>query len=308
MPAAYHVPVLGKEVLETLLTDRNGVYVDGTLGGGGHAKLFLEAVSKNAKYIAIDRDQQAIDYARKRFTNIQNIFFYKGTFNHFDSAIKDAGFEVVDGLLLDLGVSSHQIDDEDRGFGFRPGIKLDMRMDQTEQRTAADILNNYGEEALVKIFKEYGEERYSKNIAGKILRERQKKPILISDQLLEVIKRSVPGKFLIKSYARIFQAIRIELNNELAILSETLGKTIKYVKSGGRVGVISYHSGEDRIVKNFFRLQQDPCICPKDLPYCVCGRKPTFKRMRPDLYLPGEIEIEQNPRARSAKYRVGERI
>ena len=307
-PDGYHVPVLYKEVIESLMINPDGIYYDGTLGGGGHAELFLRALSNKAIYIGVDRDPEAIDFAKKHLNKYNNLIFYNGTFNMFETALKIARVERLDGILLDLGVSTHQINEDLRGFAFRSGVPLDMRMNTSDTLTAADILNTYEEEKLVKIFKEYGEERFSKNIARRIIRVREEVAITNSNQLLEIINQSVSRKFLIKSYARIFQALRIEVNNELDILKDALEKSITYLKQGGRLGVIAYHSGEDRIVKEFIKKQENPCVCSKDLPYCVCGNKPQLRRIKPYPITPSPEEIAENPRARSAKFRVGERI
>ncbi|MEJ2543026.1 MAG: 16S rRNA (cytosine(1402)-N(4))-methyltransferase RsmH [Calditrichaceae bacterium] len=307
-PDAYHVPVLYKEVVESLMINPDGIYYDGTLGGGGHAELFLRALSNKAIYIGVDRDPEAIEFAGKRLTNYNNLIVYNGTFNMIESAMKSAGVEKLDAMLLDLGVSTYQIDEDTRGFTFRPGVSLDMRMNNSDPITAADILNTYDEERLVEIFKKYGEERFAKNIARRIVKMREDTEITTSDQLLEMINKSVPGKFLVKSYARVFQALRIEVNNELDILKDALEQSLIYLKKGGRLGVIAYHSGEDRIVKDFIKKQENPCECPKDLPYCVCGKKPQMRRIKPYPITPTKKEIEENPRARSAKFRVGERI
>ncbi len=291
-----------------MMINPDGIYYDGTLGGGGHAELFLHALSKKAVYIGIDRDPEAIDFAGKRLAKYNNLIIYNGTFNMFEAALKSAQVDKLDGIFLDLSVSGHQIDKDSRGFTFRPGVPLDMRMNTLDTKTAADILNTYKENMLVKIFKEYGEERFSKNIARQIIEVREEIAIRTSNQLLEIINQSVPGKFLIKSYARIFQALRIEVNNELNILKDALQKSLIYLKQGGRLGVIAYHSGEDRIVKEFIKKQENPCVCSKELPYCVCGNKPQLRRIKPYPISPSAEEIAENPRARSAKFRVGERI
>jgi len=308
MPEAYHIPVLGAQVLSTLLIDTHGTYLDGTLGGGGHAELFLTRLEKDAVYIGIDRDREAIAYCRQRLSRFRNIVYHQGTFNEFETALRIAGVRFLDGLFLDLGVSGHQIDDGNRGFAYRPGLILDMRMNQNDTQTVRDILNGYAEAELGRVFKQYGEERYARNIARRIVKERQNHVITRSDDLLDIIKRSVPGGSVIKSYARIFQALRIELNNELNILQETLTRIVPYLKAGGRIGIISYHSGEDRIVKSFFREQEYPCTCPPEIPYCSCGKNPVLRRLKPHLIIPDEEEVRQNPRSRSAKYRVGEKI
>lgn len=308
MPEAYHIPVLGAQVLSTLLVDPHGTYLDGTLGGGGHAQLFLNKLKKDAVYIGMDRDPEAIAHCRQRLSRFKNIVYHQGTFDEFETALRIAGIRVLDSLFLDLGVSGHQIDNGNRGFAYRPGLILDMRMNQNDSQTVRDILNGYDESELVRVFKQYGEERYARNIARRIVKERQNHVLNRSDDLLDIINRSVPGKAVIKSYARIFQALRIELNSELNILQKTLTRSVAYLKPGGRIGIISYHSGEDRIVKSFFREQEHPCTCPPDIPYCSCGKKPVMRRLKPHLIVPDDEEVRQNPRSRSAKYRVGEKI
>lgn len=309
MPEAYHIPVLASQVLSTLLIDKHGAYLDGTLGGGGHAELFLDQLSPEALYIGMDRDPESIAYCRRRLSRFKNIVYHQGTFDEFEIPLRMFGVQFLDAIFLDLGVSGHQIDDSNRGFAFRPGLMLDMRMNQNDPKTVRDILNGYEESDLLRVFQQYGEERYAKKIARQIVKERQKRVLNRSDDLLEIINKSVPpGKPVIKSYARIFQALRIELNDELNILQKTLIRSVSYLKPGGRIGIISYHSGEDRIVKSFFREQENPCTCPPDIPYCACGKKPLMRRLKPHLIVPDDEEVQQNPRSRSAKYRVGEKI
>ncbi len=305
----YHNPVLADKVREMLLVRPDGVYLDGTLGGGGHAWNLLRHLSSEAIYIGIDRDTQAIEFARKRLAAFPNVRFYHGVFADMDLALRESGIEKADGILLDLGISSHQVDDERRGFTFRPGVALDMRMNPGENvLTAADILNTYDYGELFRVFREYGEERHTGCIARRVIRQREEKPFTVSDDLVRIIDRCVPRKHAKKSYARIFQALRIEVNGELEQLKTALEKAVQLLRSGGRLVVISYHSLEDRIVKNFLRKQENPCECPPELPVCQCGKLPTMKRVRPFLVVPDEKEIQSNPRARSAKMRVGERL
>lgn len=306
--AAYHVPVMAQEICDGLLTNANGNYLDGTLGGGGHAEFLLEKLNPTACYIAIDRDPEALDFAARRLKCFTNVFYYQGIFSEMEAAMRVAGVEQLDGILLDLGVSSHQIDSDSRGFAFRPGVLLDMRMDTNDVLTAIDVLNTYTISELTFVFKEYGEERFAGRIAREVIKRRGREEIVISNQLMDIIRRCVPGRFLTKSYARIFQALRIEVNRELVILKEALKNAIPLLKPGGRIAVISYHSLEDRIVKNFIRKQENPCVCPPELPYCVCGKKPRLKKIKPAFITAGAEEIKQNPRARSAKLRIGEKI
>ncbi len=308
MSSIYHVPVLGNEICEALIDKKSGIYYDGTLGGGGHAELILNRINDDAVYIGVDQDQDAINFAGKRLAKFGNVVFYNGRFDEFDSALNAAGVEKVDAILLDLGVSSYQIDEDQRGFSFRKGLKLDMRMDIKNSVTAETILATYSEEDLSRVFFKYGEERFSRRIARLIVGERQTKPINNTDKLINIINRCVPGKLKVKSHARIFQALRIEVNQELSVLENALNKSVQYINKGGRIAVISYHSLEDRIVKNFLREQENPCVCPPEIPYCVCGRKPQMKRVKPALIVPGDKESGENPRARSAKLRIGEKL
>jgi 16S rRNA (cytosine1402-N4)-methyltransferase len=299
---------MGHEVITNLLRSRDGVYVDGTLGGGGHAKLFLQQLSSSSVYIGIDRDQEALDYASQILSGYSNVSYYKGLFSEIGAALNRMGMSNADAILLDLGVSSNQIDKSERGFAFRPGLQLDMRMNREDNMTAAIILSEYSEEQLTTIFFEYGEERFSRRIARNIVRSREKNPITRSEHLLQIIDRSVTRNFRIKSYARIFQALRIEVNRELVLLKQALEQALVHLNPGGRMGIISYHSLEDRMVKQFFAAQENPCVCPPGLPECVCGRKPAIKRIKPYFMTAGEEEVRENPRARSAKFRVGEKI
>ena len=308
MDERYHVPVLANEIVSYWITDPQGVYLDGTLGGGGHAEQVLQKLKPGARYIGIDRDAEAIAFARRRLAAFSNITFYRGTFTQIEEAMQQADVDALDGILLDLGVSSRQIDDDSRGFAFRPGVRLDMRMDTDETLTAVEILNSYEEEELRRIFREYGEERLAGRIARRIVSERQKHPIERSEQLMRIIDGCVDARFATKSYARVFQALRIVVNRELEQLKTVLQNSLSLLKKGGRLAVISYHSLEDREVKNFFRYNEDPCTCPPELPYCVCGKEPLIKRIKPFLIRPGEEEIKRNPRARSAKLRIGEKI
>ncbi len=306
--AAYHVPVMAQEISDRLLTNTSGNYLDGTLGGGGHAEFLLEKLNPSACYIAIDRDGEALAFAAQRLKRFSNVVYYQGLFSEMDAALNKARVEKLDGILLDLGVSSHQIDSDGRGFAFRPGLVLDMRMNAEDPLTAVDVLNTYTIEELTYIFRQYGEERFSGRIAREVVKRRRETEIIKSNQLMDIIQRCVPGKFLTKSYARIFQALRIEVNRELSVLKDALENSLHYLKPGGRIAVLSYHSLEDRIVKNFIRRQENPCTCPPEIPYCVCGKKPRLKKTKPALITAGAEEIKQNPRARSAKLRVGEKI
>jgi 16S rRNA (cytosine1402-N4)-methyltransferase len=304
----YHQPVLAKTILNAIWRNDSGTYLDGTLGGGGHAELFLEKLSDKGKYIGIDRDKDALKFASQRLSRFSNFYPFYGVFDQLPEALENAGQKFADAILLDLGVSSYQIDTDKRGFGFRDGLFLDMRMDSSQPISAVDILNGYTQDELTKIFKEYGEERYSYYIAKKIVKERKSAKIVESARLLKIIESSVPGKFKIKSFAKIFQALRIEVNNELEILKTALKKSVDALNIGGKLAVISYHSLEDKIVKQFIAGQENPCICPRELPQCICGKQPKLKRNKPYLITADEEEVKRNNRARSAKLRIGERV
>ncbi len=308
MESTYHVPVMGQEVADNLIHKSDGIFLDGTLGGGGHAKIILNRLSKQARYLGVDRDAEAIEVSQERLADYSNFTAFKATFEEIDEVLERAGVRKLDGVLLDLGVSSWQIDSDERGFSFRKGLSLDMRMDAEQELTAEWIINNYSKEKLKSIFKEYGEERFSGKIAYKIVKRRDEKKIERTNELLDVIDRCVNPRFATKSYARIFQALRIEVNNELSILKNTLNESIKYLSNKGRLAIITYHSLEDRIVKNFMRDAENPCDCPPEFPVCVCGKKQLLKRLKPHFVLPSQEETDSNPRSRSAKLRVAVRV
>ncbi|MBD3226145.1 MAG: 16S rRNA (cytosine(1402)-N(4))-methyltransferase RsmH [Caldithrix sp.] len=305
---AYHIPVLVKEVPEKLITDTSGVYLDGTVGGGGHAAAILPHLASGSLYIAVDRDGDAIKRAKKTLASFSNIIFYQSVFSDVDTVLHEANIHGLNGVLLDLGVSSYQIDTAKRGFSFRDDAPLDMRMNSKQALTAADILNNYPVEKLNTIFRTYGEERYAAAIAAAIGKKRQVENIRTAFQLTKIIRACVPGKLINKSFARIFQALRIEVNEEMKILQDGLEHLFSYLNSGGRLVVISYHSLEDRLVKQFVQKKENPCVCPPQLPYCACGKQQEIKRIKPYPVKPAHEEIEENPRARSARMRVGEKL
>jgi 16S rRNA (cytosine1402-N4)-methyltransferase len=305
---SYHLPVLLSEVSKFLITNPEGIYLDGTLGGGGHAEHILTTLSKNGQYIGIDQDREAVQYSKKRLSRFTNVIYHQGNFVDLDVLLRKLKIKSIDGILLDLGISSYQIDTDERGFSYMKDTDLDMRMDRDGSSTAADLLNDLDEKELSTLFYTYGEERRAKQIAREIVLYRKKQKIQRSDQLRNIIDRVVFTRFKIKSYARIFQALRIAVNRELDVLEETLEKVIPFLHVGGRCLVISYHSLEDRIVKNVFRKKANPCICPPEFPQCVCGRKPELKIVTPKAIKASEQEIKENPRARSAVLRVGEKI
>jgi 16S rRNA (cytosine1402-N4)-methyltransferase len=282
--------------------------LDGTLGGGGHAEEILNKLNKNARYIGIDQDREAIQHTKKRLNRFNNVIYHQGNFADLDLVLDQLEIKMIDGILLDLGVSSYQIDTDDRGFSYMKDTDLDMRMDRGGAQTARDLLNSLEEKELSNIFFTYGEERKARQIARALVKYRKEQEITQSDQLRNIIDRVVHPRFKIKSYARIFQALRIAVNRELDALEEALEKTIPVLRLGGRCLVISYHSLEDRIVKNFFRKKANPCTCPPEFPKCVCGLEPEMKILTLKALKASEQEINQNPRARSAVMRVGEKI
>jgi len=308
MEEPFHVPVLVKEVAEHLITTHDGVYVDGTVGGGGHAEYILSKLGKNAKYIAIDQDLDALQYAQCRLRKYHNIYFHNTNFSAIDSILKQYHITEIDGLFLDLGVSSHQVNTTKRGFSYMQDTVLDMRMNTDMHYNARDLLNQSSEQELSQIFYQFSEEKKSRKIARQIVKTRIREPIVTTMQLRAIIDRVVQPKYAIKSYARIFQALRIAINRELENLKMVLIHSTKYLNKGGRLVVISYHSLEDRTVKTFLKEKSNPCKCPPELPECSCGLKPEFKILTKKPVKPAPEEIYNNPRSRSALLRVGERL
>lgn len=308
MNIPYHVPALCEEVFSFLITSQNGIYVDGTLGGGGHAEYLLTRLDKESLYVAIDQDSDAINYAKNRLSKFTNISYHYCNFFELDKVLDKLKLKKVNGLLLDLGVSSFQIDNHNRGFSYMQDAELDMRMDKEATVTAADILNSTDETKLIDIIRNYGEERQARRIAKQIIIEREKKPLYRTSQLKEIIQKVVPTRFEIKTYARVFQALRIMVNCELDNLQAVLDNGIKYLAEGGRLVVISYHSLEDRIVKRFLKTKEHPCTCPPEFPQCMCNKIPEIKILTRKVIKPKTAEIESNPRVRSARLRAGVKI
>jgi 16S rRNA (cytosine1402-N4)-methyltransferase len=304
----YHIPVLLKEATSYLITNHEGVYIDGTVGGGGHAEHILTKYKKLKRYVAIDQDQQSISYAAKRLHSFRQVSFHCANFSQIDRVLAELKLESVDGILLDLGVAGYQVDTPQRGFSYMQSCLLDMRMNREQMITAAEIVNNWPEQDLAKIFYEYGEEKKSRPIARQIMRQRMDEQIMDSTQLKKIIDRVIGRAYAIKSYARIFQALRIAVNHELEHLKLFLDTAPHLLNSGGRLVIISYHSLEDRIVKNFLKAQTHPCLCPPEFPECICGKKPTFKIITKKPVRAGQDEIAANPRARSALMRSGEKL
>jgi 16S rRNA (cytosine1402-N4)-methyltransferase len=304
-----HQPVLLQETIEYLLTDPNGVYVDCTLGGGGHLSHLLQFTGNNVHIIAIDRDKEALEASREKL-NFPKITFIHADFRNLSRILNGLNISKVNGIMLDLGVSSMQLDMASRGFSYHKDAELDMRMDQEQELDASEIVNNYSEEEIARILFDYGEERYARNIARAIVKYRQEKVISSTLELVDIIKSSVPARYKRGKHParRTFQALRIAVNSELEAVQEVLPQATQYLVTGGRICVITFHSLEDRIVKKFMQEQARDCICPPDFPVCICGHKARLKILTRKPVLPGENECNQNPRARSAKLRVAERI
>ena len=306
-----HISVLLNEVLEGLNIKPDGIYVDGTLGGAGHSFEIAKRLDAGGRLIGIDRDDNAIAAATKRLEPYKD----RGTIvrdNYLNTLdiLDTLGIKAIDGMLLDLGVSSHQFDEGERGFSYREDAPLDMRMDRRDELTAFEVVNGYSEQELFRIIRDYGEDSFAKNIAKHIVRARSEKPIETTFELADVIKAAIPARVREgKGHPakKTFQAIRIEVNSELDILKDSINGLIDVLKPGGRLCIISFHSLEDKIVKNAFRTAEDPCICPKDFPVCVCGRKSKGKVITRKAVTAGVEELEMNNRAHSAKLRVFEK-
>ena len=305
-----HIPVLLNEVIEGLNIDPEGIYVDGTLGGAGHSYEIAKRL-KGGRLIGIDRDEDAIAAASERLEPFSDrVTIVRGNYGDMADILGDIGISEVDGILLDLGVSSHQLDEAERGFSYREDAPLDMRMDRRDELTAYDVVNTYTEAELTRILKDYGEERFAGSIARHIVRARAERPVSTTFELSDIIKASIPAKYRDKKghpAKRSFQAIRIEVNHELDILRDSLNGMIDILKPGGRLCVISFHSLEDRIVKQAMRTAEDPCICPKDFPVCVCGRKPKGRCVSKKAITAADNELDTNNRAHSAKLRIFEK-
>jgi 16S rRNA (cytosine1402-N4)-methyltransferase len=306
-----HVSVLLNECIEALDIKENGIYVDCTLGGAGHSSQIAAHLSKEGMLIGIDQDKDALSAAKKRLENFENVKYVHNNFYNIDSILAELNVEKVDGILADLGVSSYQLDEASRGFSYMQDAPLDMRMNRDNDFSAYEIVNNYTEDELYKIIKDYGEERFAKRIANFIVNRRSEKPIETTFELVDIIKAAIPAKMRRDGphpAKRTFQAIRIEVNSELKILNKTIEDGVNRLNKGGRMAIITFHSLEDRIVKLKFRELENPCTCPKEFPICVCGKKPLVKVISKKGIAPTEKEIEENPRSRSAKLRIIEKL
>ena len=306
-----HVSVLLNECIENLNIKPDGIYVDGTMGGAGHSLEIVKKLSPKGMLIGIDRDEEALAVAKERLKDFSNVKYVHDNHDNIDEIIKNLNLKGVDGILFDLGVSSYQIDEKTRGFTYMNDGPLDMRMDKSQELTAEYIVNNYKEQELARIIFEYGEEKFSRKIAKNICEYRSNKKIETTSELVKIIEKSIPGKFREKNShpaKRTFQAIRIEVNNEIEPLYNTIKNSITALNSKGRLCVITFHSLEDRMVKKAYVDAEGKCTCPKDLPYCVCGNVSLGKIITKKPILPTEKEMQENSRSRSAKLRVFEKI
>ena len=306
-----HISVMLKESVDALNIRKNGIYVDGTLGGGGHSYEILSRDS-TIRLIGIDRDIEAVGSAKKRLEVFgDRVDIANDNFSNVLNILNDRNIDAIDGAVLDLGVSSYQLDNAERGFSYMHDAPLDMRMNRNDEKTALDVVNKYTADELARVFYEYGEEKWSKRIAEFIVRERERKAVSTTFELVDIIKSAIPAKARQEGghpAKRVFQAIRIEVNGELKILEQALRDFVSVLKSGGRFSVITFHSLEDRIVKQTFADLASGCVCPKDFPVCVCGRKPTVKIISRKPVLPGAAELDENPRSKSAKLRIIEKL
>lgn len=306
----HHKSVLLEEVIQGLAIRPDGIYVDGTLGGAGHGSAVCSHLGEEGRFVGIDQDEDAIAVSTERLAKYgDRVSIVRSNYSDMVNVLKELDIEKVDGITLDLGVSSFQLDTPERGFSYRYDAPLDMRMDKRQELSAYQVVNTYSEMELFHIIRDYGEDRFAKNIAKNIVREREKEPIAATGRLSEIISYSIPMKIRKQGghpAKRTFQALRIEVNHELDVLERNLQDMIELLNPGGRLCVITFHSLEDRIVKRAFRRAENPCTCPPDFPVCVCGKKPWGKQTPRKPILPSEEEMEQNPRAKSAKLRIFE--
>ena len=304
-----HIPVLLEECIKGLNIKKDGIYVDGTLGGAGHTSKILELLSQEGLLIGIDRDEEALNAAQKRLSQYNNVAYVHSNHDEIKNILSDLKIPKVDGILLDLGVSSYQLDEEKRGFSYISDAPLDMRMDKSEKLTAEYIVNNYSEESIANIIYEYGEEKFSRSIAKNICEYRKNKKIETTKELVEIIEKSIPNSAKKNGHPakRTFQALRIEVNNEIKPLIRTIEDCIDVLKPKGRLCVITFHSLEDRAVKEAYLSAQGKCTCPGDLPYCVCGYKSHGRIITKKPIIPTEEEMTENSRSKSAKLRIFEK-
>lgn len=307
-----HKSVLLEECIEGLNIKPGGIYIDGTLGGAGHSYEICKKLDSNGLLIGIDQDENAIEASSKKLLEFQDrVKIHRANFSEFQTVLNEENIDKVDGILLDLGVSSHQLDTAERGFSYMKDAPLDMRMDTRQINTAADIVNNYSETELIKVIRTYGEEKWASRIVRNIVARREETPITTTFELVDVIRSSIPNRAMQKGghpAKRTFQAIRIELNQELNVLKNTLNDMIDRLNEGGRLCIITFHSLEDRIVKRAFKDNQDPCTCPPDFPVCVCNKKSKGKVITRKPIIATEEEQTSNSRSKSAKLRIFEKV
>ena len=306
-----HVSVLLNETIEGLNIKPDGIYADGTLGGAGHSYQIASKLNGLGRLIGFDQDEDAITAPTERLKEFKNVTIVRSNYRNMKEELNNRGIEKVDGILLDLGVSSYQLDTVSRGFSYKEEAPLDMRMDNRNEVTARDIVNNYSQGDLFRIIRDYGEDKFAANIAKHIVMNREIKPIETTTELAEIVKAAIPMKFRKQGghpAKQTFQAIRIELNSELSVLKESLMDMIDLLNPNGRICIITFHSLEDRIVKNIFKEAEDPCTCPKNFPTCVCGKKSKGKVITRKPILPSEEELKLNLRSKSAKLRIFEKI
>lgn len=302
-----HIPVLATDTIKNLNIKKGGVYVDLTLGKGGHSKMILENLSDKGRLIAIDQDKEAIEAAKENLKDFSNVTFINSNFEKFEEVLANLGLDLIDGALMDIGVSSYQIDNAERGFSYMKDGPLDMRMNQDNELTAEIVVNEYSQDELERIFFEYGEERFSKSVARNIIKQRSEGRIDSTIKLRDIIRKSIKSNET-HPEKRVFQALRIEVNRELEVLENTIETVVDHLKVGGRIAIISFHSLEDRIVKNKFKDLATACICPPELPVCVCNHKAKIKVITRKPITATMKELKMNSRSKPAKLRVGERI
>ena len=307
-----HKSVLLFETIDNLNIKADGIYVDGTLGGGGHSFQILKRLGDGGRLIGIDQDEDALKAAGERLAIFEDkVTTVRSNYCHMKQVLKELGIEKVSGIVLDLGVSSYQLDEPERGFTYREDVPLDMRMDRRNPKTAKNIVNEYSEMELFRIIRDFGEDKFAKNIAKHIVAAREKKEIETTGELIEIIKAAIPAKVRATGghpAKKTFQAIRIELNAELEVLQNSLDDMIDLLEDGGRICIITFHSLEDRIVKTIYKTNENPCTCPSHFPVCVCGKQPKGKVITRKPIVPSEEELEYNSRAKSSKLRVFERV
>lgn len=305
-----HISVLLNEVIESLNIKEDGIYVDCTLGGAGHSSEILKRLSNKGRLVGIDQDTNALEAAKEKLKNYQNVTYVHDNFYNIDSILKELKIDKVDGILMDLGVSSYQLDTAERGFSYMKDAPLDMRMNREKGFSAYEVVNEYSASELFRIMRDYGEEKFAKRIADFIIRAREIKPIDTTLELVDIIKAAIPAKFQKGGHPakKTFQAIRIEVNSELAILDKAVGDSINNLNEKGRISIITFHSLEDRIIKNKFKDLENPCTCPKEFPICICGKNPIVKVITKKPMEPTDEEKEINSRSKSAKLRVAEKI